>query len=43
MDKLVAKWTGYDNEFDNWIDKKDNVVKKWVFFHLISISWIRFV
>ena len=22
-DKLYLKWKGYDNLFDNWIDKKD--------------------
>ena len=22
-DKLYAKWTGYDNSFNSWIDKKD--------------------
>ena len=24
-DKLYAKWKGYDNSFNNWIDKKDLV------------------
>ena len=24
-DKLDAKWKGYDNSFNNWIDKKDSV------------------
>ena len=24
-DKLYAKWEGYDNRFNNWIDKKDLV------------------
>ena len=24
-DKLYAKWKGYDNSFNNWIDKKDSV------------------
>ena len=22
-DKLYVKWKGYDNSFNNWIDKKD--------------------
>ena len=22
-DKLYAKWKGYDNSFNNWLDKKD--------------------
>ena len=22
-DKLTAKWKGYDNLFNNWLDKKD--------------------
>ena len=24
-DKLYVKWKGYDNSFNNWIDKKDIV------------------
>ena len=24
-DKLYVKWKGYDNYFNNWIDKKDSV------------------
>ena len=24
-DKLYAKWKGYDNSFNSWIDKKDIV------------------
>ena len=24
-DKLYAKWKGYDNSFNSWIDKKDLV------------------
>ena len=24
-DKLYIKWKGYDNSFNNWIDKKDLV------------------
>ena len=24
-DKLYVKWTGYDNSFNSWIDKKDLV------------------
>ena len=24
-DKLYAKWKGYDNSFNKWIDKKDSV------------------
>ena len=23
VDKLYAKWKGYDNSFDSWIDRKD--------------------
>ena len=25
--KLYVKWNGYDNSFNNWIDKKDTVIK----------------
>ena len=25
-DKLCVEWRGYDNSFNNWIDKKDIVV-----------------
>ena len=24
-DKLNVKWNGYDNSFNNWVDKKDIV------------------
>ena len=24
-DKIYAKWKGYDNSFNSWIDKKDLV------------------
>ena len=24
-DKLYVKWRGYDNSFNSWIEKKDNV------------------
>ena len=24
-DKLYVKWKGYDNYFNNWIDKKDSI------------------
>ena len=24
-DKIYVKWKGYDNSFNNWIDKKDLV------------------
>ena len=27
-DKLFVKWRGYDNSFNIWIDKKDNVIEK---------------
>ena len=25
-DKLYVMWKGYDNSFENWIDKKDIIV-----------------
>ena len=25
-DKLYVTWKGYDNSFENWIDKKDIIV-----------------
>ena len=25
VDKLYAKWKGYDNWFNSWIDKKDSI------------------
>ena len=25
-DKLSAKWKGYDNSFNSWIDKKDIII-----------------
>ena len=25
-DKLYVKWKGYNNSFNNWIDKKDLVI-----------------
>ena len=32
-DKLYVKWKGYDNSFNNWIDKKDSA-----WFYRIKIS-----
>ena len=29
-DKLYVKWKGYDNYFNNWIDKKDSI-NEWIF------------
>ena len=26
-DKLYVKWKGYDNSFNNWIDKKKHCIK----------------
>ena len=46
-DKLYVKWKGYENSFNSWIDKKDNINERT--FSKIEIfrskwqSWIRFV
>ena len=47
-DELYAKWKGYDNSFNSWINKKIHSINELIFsktqiFYRKRESWIRFV